>query len=45
MRTGVDPGGHALDPRQMPWESIGKLDDVELAALYEYLRGLTPIQE
>jgi len=45
MRTGVDPGGHALDPRQMPWESIGKLDDVELVALYEYLRGLTPIQE
>ncbi len=45
MRTGVDPGGHALDPRQMPWESIGKLDDVELLALYEYLRGLTSIQK
>jgi len=45
MRTGVDPGGHALDPRQMPWESIGKLDDVELAALYDYLHALTPIQK
>jgi mono/diheme cytochrome c family protein len=42
MRTGVDPGGHALDPRQMPWESVGKLDDVELVALYEYLRSLLP---
>ena len=45
MRTGVDPTGHRLDPIQMPWKSIGKLDDVELAALYEYLHGLTPIQK
>ncbi len=45
MRTGVDPTGHRLDPRQMPWESIGKLDDVELAALYEYVHGLTPVQK
>ncbi len=45
MRTGVDPGGHALDPKQMLWEQIGKLDDVELEALYQYLHGLTPIQK
>lgn len=42
MRTGVDPTGRQIDPL-MPWKTIGKLDDVELAALYEYLHALTPI--
>jgi hypothetical protein len=27
----------------MPWQQIGKLDDVELAALYIHLHALTPI--
>jgi cytochrome c553 len=36
MRTGTDPNGHQLS-KQMPWGPIGKLDDEELAALYEYL--------
>jgi mono/diheme cytochrome c family protein len=36
MRTGTDPGGHELS-EQMPWRPIGKMDDEELAALYEYL--------
>jgi mono/diheme cytochrome c family protein len=39
MRTGVDPGGHAIQP-PMPWQMIGQMDDVELAALYHYLRSL-----
>ena len=42
MRTGVDSTGHQISA-PMPWQTIGKLDDVELAALYEYLHGLTPI--
>ncbi len=42
MRTGVDVTGHQIQP-PMPWKQIGKLDDVELAALYEYLHGLTPV--
>jgi hypothetical protein len=29
----------------MLWKSIGQLDDVELAALYEYLHSLTPVQK
>lgn len=41
MRTGVDPTGHQVQP-PMPWKQIGKMDDVELAALYEYLHGLEP---
>jgi len=42
MRTGVDPTGRQLSTL-MPWKNIGKLDDVELAAMYEYLHSLTPI--
>jgi mono/diheme cytochrome c family protein len=38
MRTGVDPSGHAMQP-PMPWEMIGKMDDVDLVALYAYLRS------
>jgi hypothetical protein len=39
MRTGTDPGGHQLR-EQMPWRAIGKMDDEELGALYEYLNHL-----
>jgi mono/diheme cytochrome c family protein len=45
IRTGVDPGGHALDPTLMPWETIGLLDDEELGALYAYLESLPPVQQ
>jgi hypothetical protein len=40
MRTGTDPNGHAIDGGKMPWRDIGKMDDIELAALYEYLTHL-----
>jgi mono/diheme cytochrome c family protein len=36
MRTGIDPAGHEVG-KQMPWQPIGKMDDEELAAVYEYL--------
>jgi mono/diheme cytochrome c family protein len=36
MRTGVDPNGHELN-RQMPRWPIGRMDDKELMAIYEYL--------
>jgi mono/diheme cytochrome c family protein len=39
LRTGVDPGGHVLGER-MPWRPIGKMDDEELGAVYEYLTHL-----
>jgi mono/diheme cytochrome c family protein len=39
LRTGVDPSGHELGP-SMPWKSTGRLDDVELTALYQYLVSL-----
>jgi mono/diheme cytochrome c family protein len=36
MRTGVDPNGHELG-EQMPWQTVGRTDDEELRAVYEYL--------
>ena len=44
MRTGVDPSGHEMKPL-MPWKQIGRLDDVELGALYEYLHSLPPLPQ
>jgi mono/diheme cytochrome c family protein len=39
MRTGVDPNGYRLSPN-MPWRAIGRLDDIELEAMYLYLTSL-----
>jgi mono/diheme cytochrome c family protein len=39
FRTGVDPNGWHLSDN-MPWETIGRLDDVELAAMHAYLSAL-----
>jgi mono/diheme cytochrome c family protein len=39
MRTGIDPSGHPLS-KQMPWRPIGRMDDEELEAVYEYLTHL-----
>ena len=36
MRTGTRPDGHVLQP-PMPWKAIGRMDDVELSALYQSL--------
>jgi hypothetical protein len=36
MRTGIDPNGHQIS-EQMPWRSVGTMDDDELAAIYQYL--------
>jgi mono/diheme cytochrome c family protein len=39
LRTGRDPGGEELKP-PMPWRSTGRLDDIELSALFNYLVSL-----
>jgi mono/diheme cytochrome c family protein len=39
LRTGVDPGGNSLGDL-MPWRDVGKMDDVELEAVYLYLTSL-----
>jgi mono/diheme cytochrome c family protein len=40
MRTGVDPNGHELG-KEMPWKPIGRMDDDELRAIYQYLTQLS----
>lgn len=37
MRTGTRPDGTLIDPR-MPWKAFGQMNDVELRALWAYLR-------
>jgi mono/diheme cytochrome c family protein len=39
LRTGKDPGGHMLSD-VMPWKDFARLDDVELGAVYAYLKSL-----
>ena len=39
MRTGIDPNGQELG-KQMPWRQVGRMDDEELAVVYEYLTHL-----
>jgi mono/diheme cytochrome c family protein len=42
LRTGVTPNGYALNAQFMPWPLIGQATDVELDAIYLYLRSLPP---
>jgi hypothetical protein len=37
MRSGVDPAGHKLDGNRMPWQMLGKMDNVELEAVYQFV--------
>jgi len=39
MRTGLDPNGYQMSD-MMPWKAIGRMDDVELEAMYLYLVSL-----
>ncbi|MEP7357624.1 MAG: cytochrome c [Anaerolineales bacterium] len=38
LRTGVDPSGHQLSD-VMPWRSVGRLSDLELTAIYEFVKS------
>ena len=40
LRTGVDPDGHALNNKLMPWPNVGRMDDEGLAAVYAYITSL-----
>jgi mono/diheme cytochrome c family protein len=44
MRTGVTPTGKKLDPMLMPWQSMGKMTDDELKAIWLYLKALPPVE-
>lgn len=42
MREGVRPDGSAIDPA-MPWKAMGRMTDVELKAIFAYLKSLPPV--
>lgn len=39
LHTGVDPSGHQLKT-SMPWQVVGKMQDDDLTAIYQYLVSL-----
>ena len=43
MRTGVRPDGSKLDPF-MPWQTYAQLSDVEMKAIWAFLRTLPPVE-
>jgi hypothetical protein len=40
MRDGVDPEGHVIDPKYMPWLAYRNMTDAELEDMWLYLRSL-----
>jgi mono/diheme cytochrome c family protein len=44
LKTGVTPTGKKLDPMLMPWQSMGKMTDDELKAIWLYLKTLPPVE-
>jgi len=45
MRGGVDPRGHAIDPKFMPWLAYRNMTDRELEAVWRYLRSVPAEQK
>lgn len=42
LREGVTPDGRHIDPQYMPWKSTQAMTDVEIEALYKFLKQLPP---
>jgi hypothetical protein len=40
MRNGVNPEGHAINPKYMPWLGYRNMTDAELNAIWMYLQSL-----
>ncbi len=43
LRTGTTPEGKELDPAIMPWPIAAQMTDVELEAIWLYLKSLPPV--
>lgn len=44
LREGVRPDGSSISPA-MPWKAMGRMTDLELQAIYAYLKSVPPKQE
>ncbi len=42
MRTGIRPNGTMINPDHMPWKATALMKDVEMEALYLYLKSTPP---
>ena len=40
MRNGVDPAGHPIKPKYMPWLGYRNMTDDELRSIWLYLQAL-----
>ena len=40
LRKGVTPDGRSLDSEWMPWPAIGRMSELELRAIWRYLRTI-----
>ena len=40
LRQGIGSSGQPLDPTLMPWVSLSRMDEVEIAAIRAYLDSL-----
>ena len=45
MRTGNTPMGKEMMPKFMPWREFGRMDDVQLKAIYAYLMTIPAASE
>jgi mono/diheme cytochrome c family protein len=41
MRVGVNPEGHAINPKYMPWLACRNMTDPELEAIWRYLQSFS----
>ncbi len=44
LRTGVNPAGHKLR-EEMPWQEIAQMTDIELEAIFLFLKSLPPLED
>ena len=44
MHNGLTPDGRTLNPEAMPWPAYGRMTDEDLAAIFQYLQTLPPIE-
>jgi len=44
LRTGRKPTGERINPDAMPWQSVGRLSDDELKAIWLFLQSLPPAE-
>jgi mono/diheme cytochrome c family protein len=44
LRTGSRPDGSLINPELMPWPAFSAMTDVEIQAIYAYLRSIAPVE-